>query len=594
MKKGVLFCTCHSTLSAVLPPDKLASVLDSRYLRHGGRNPEGICGYFAACAGLCCRKEADAAMTSVLNAGVEAVVAAGCALSARGQEALKHLGNRIPVEWVDLRESCAWIHNHLPVEAMDKAVDLLCVPLAAFEQREGLPAWAQPEDVAENDILVVGGGPAGLACAAALGDMGIKAVLAERQTALGGMLKQLGVLFPHFVSGPQLAEELASEARRNGTRILLGTMVAELEAVPAGYRAVLRGKNGEEQSLFKAVILATGAMPVLPHGYCRYGELPGVISQMELETRLRRAERGDKDASDLPGRAVFLQCVAARDDNNPYCSAICCPTAVKNAIRLRTLRPEGNVTIVHRSIVTPGEHLEALYRRAGDAGVFLRSRDPEFILVPVGRERIEGLKFRDALNGEDVLLPADALVCSTPLKPHPTTVKLAESLGLRLDSLGFACGREPIQPLSSFKAGLFVCGAARWPAVAEHSLEQGRAAAVKAAGYLRGFSLRPSGIPFGPAVPKIFRELMPDAVPPAYSAQVEKGKCSRCGRCAAACPYGACFLPEEEESMKILRNRCARCGSCAAVCPTGAAHLPGESMGAVLAGLKEALGGVRP
>jgi heterodisulfide reductase subunit A len=375
--------------------------------------------------------------------------------------------------------------------------------------------------------------------------------------------------------------------------MLLGTTVAELEGVPAGYCAVLRSNGGEEKSLFKAVILATGAMPVLPRGYFRYGELPGVISQMELETNLGRAERGDKEVSGLPERAVFLQCVAARDDKNPYCSAVCCPTAMKNAIRLRALRPEGNVTVVHRNIVTPGKHLEALYRRATGAGVFLRNCDPEFIPMPVGKERIEGLKFRDALSGEDVLLPTDALVCSTPLKPLPATVKLAKSLGLRLDSLGFACGREPIQPLSSFKAGLFVCGAARWPTVAEHSLEQGRAAAVKAAGYLRGLRPRPSGISFGPTVPKIFQELMPDAVPPADSARVKKEKCSRCGRCAAVCPYGACFLSEEEESMRILRNRCARCGSCAAVCPTGAAHLPGESMGAMLAGLKEALGGMR-
>jgi heterodisulfide reductase subunit A len=540
--------------------------------------------------------EAEAALSAAIQAGAEAIVAAGCSLSARGLEALKYLERRLPASWVDLRESCAWVHARLPEEALSKAVDLLCSSLAALERRGAFAMAGAPEKtparLGEDEVLIVGGGPAGLACAATLGQMGVKAALAERRAALGGMLPQLGVLFPHFLSGPDLARELAAEAEESGTRILLETTVAELEPVPEGYGALLRGKNGEEKHVFKAIVLAAGAMPALPRGYYRYGELPGVISQMELETSLGRVERGEKEASILPERSVFLQCVAARDDKNPYCSAICCPTALKNAIRLRALRPEGSVTVVHRNIVTPGRHLEALYRRAAGTGVYFCGQDPERLPEPVGGERLTGLVFRDALSGEEVLLPAEALVCSTPLKPLPATMKLAESIGLRLDDLGFACGREPIQPLSSSRAGLFVCGAARWPVMIEHSLEQGRAVAIKAAGFLRASRPEPAGASFVPGRPKILWELMPGAVPLAEAAKVEEKRCSRCGRCAAACPYGACFLPEDG-GMRIIGEKCARCGSCAAVCPAGAVSLPGESLDCLLAGMREVLGGMR-
>ena len=566
MKKAVLYCTCCGSLCPSLPPDALKSAL------------EGRAAFTDACfiesPRLCRQEEAAAALHSARQAGAEGIVAAACSQTARGDEAARHLAG-LPLEWLDIREGCAWIHSDHPQEALAKATDLICMGLAALDAHDAnlgqlreTPATPEPEPAS---VLVVGAGPAGLAAAAVLGRMGIKTILAERRAAVGGLLPQLGVLFPHLSSGPELLQELNQDLKTGGIEPHLETTVSGLQALPRGYRATLRDKSKkEEEHTVSAVIFAVGAMPVLPRGYFRHGELAGVSSQMELEVALGKVERGENSPDTLPRRAVFVQCVAARDEANPYCSAVCCPTALKNALRLRALVPDGSVTIVHRNIVTPGIHMEALYRKATEAGVQLRNHDPSVPLEAVGEKNLEGLRLRDALDGQNVLLAADSLVCSTPLKPAPGAKDLAQGLGLRLDNMGFACGREPVLPLSPHLEGVYLCGSARWPATVDQSLQQGRAAAVKAAAYLRA--------------------LQPEQDQTAHAAYVRQDACSRCGRCVAACPYQACSLPLDG-TMQVAASRCRQCGSCAAVCPTGAARLPEAIFSAACGRIKEVLGG---
>jgi heterodisulfide reductase subunit A len=607
MKKAVLYCTCCGTLASIVPPQTLEEALAARSPAPpasgtGPRRPQRAAGApgteaasgFVVSPRLCRKEEAQSALEAALASGAQAIVAAGCSLSARGREGLRLLEGTIPAAWVDIREACAWIHAAFPEACLEKAADLIRMELAALERRQTLPLPPLPSIPGEEGsmtALVAGAGPAGLACAAALGRLGVETVLVERRPAPGGLLQQLGLVFPYLTSGAKLLEQLRQDLDGAKVRLETGTTVAGIRALSQGYAVTLRGRAGEREVRAGIVALAVGAAPVLPRGYFRYGELKGVTSQMELELLLSKVEQGKEAASVLPQQAVFLQCVAARDDKNPYCSAICCPTALKNALRLRALVPGGSVTIAHRNMVTPGIHLENLYRRATEAGVALRSLDADFTPQVLGTDVLEGIAFRDALDGQKTVLPADRLVCSTPLKPAPGSAELARSIGLRLDDLGFACGREPILPLAPHLAGIYLCGGVRWPVSIEQSMEQGRAVAVKAAAFLRGRAA--GGAALGRAYPWTVRELLAPGSGGNGNARIRGEACSRCARCVAACPYGALTLPEEGP-VRVSAVRCGQCGSCAAVCPSGAAQLPGEGFGVLSARAAEALGGAAP
>lgn len=539
--KVCLFCTCMGTLSSLLPEAALREALPGVRLIAAER----------LCDAASCRNVL-ASLPEPLPPHARVVIAA-CSRGARGAQALSCLKETFPnftVGLADIREACAW--PSAGADEKERIAQAAALIRMAFVRLERFHAEEELPDSA-NGVLVIGGGPAGMTAASTLAGLGVPVTLAERRAASGGMLNQLGRLFPRMENASDIRDSLPLE----GVELLTGTDVLSVRRENGAWLAQIRNAQGTSSRNFAAVIIAVGAQPVLPGGKFGSGRLKGVISQMELDTLLSAVERGTKTPDKLPARAVFIQCVNARNDEAPYCSSICCPTAVKNALRLKELSPDSTITVLNRQMVMPGIALEAMYRKAMQASVrFLHVDDMDAVCVE-GAESVQSVRLPASTDGATEILDADCVVCSTPLRPTPAAAQLAESMCLRSDGMGFLLGHEPAHPLESDGEGVFLCGSARWPSFVNQAGEQGRAAAVMAARFLREHRMPMDEIPEDGPAAFIRREL-----------------CSGCGRCVDACPHGACHIDETRKSS-VDAELCRRCGSCAAVCPCGAAALPG-------------------
>jgi thioredoxin reductase (NADPH) len=127
----------------------------------------------------------------------------------------------------------------------------------ALARRIGL---TQEATRAAYDLVIVGGGPAGLAAAIYAAREGIDAIVVDG-SALGG---QAGVSdridnypgFPDGISGAELADRFVAQARRYGVELLSAVSVASV--APDGGDLVTTLSSGQELTSH-AVIVATGS-----------------------------------------------------------------------------------------------------------------------------------------------------------------------------------------------------------------------------------------------------------------------------------------------------------------------------------------------
>jgi heterodisulfide reductase subunit A len=536
---GVFICDCGTNIGGLIDVLQLVD--------YAGRLPQVVVSEMTGHG--CSRESLEGIQGLIQEKNLNRVVVGGCSPRTHEtlfQDTVRKAGlNKYLVEMANIRDQDTWVHLNQPDEALNKGKDLIRMAVSAVALAHPLTEHVLPMN---KNILVVGGGVAGMNAALALADQGFKVYLAEKSAALGGVAAGIRKTLEGENVQAYLTALIERTMHHENIQVLTRSVIVDHTGMPGLFKTGLQvgPQMFYRQITHGVTILATGAVPNRPQEYL-LGEHDAVVTQLDLD----RVLEDDPEKVKAWEKVAMIQCVGSRCPENPNCSRICCQSAVKNALRLLDLNPQIQISVLYRDMRTYGFQEDA-YRNARERGVlFFRYEEQDKPLVEADGGRVR-VSFTDPVLGRKMTVSADCLALSTGL--------IADEEGTEDLAMVFRLARTPdgffledhvkLRPVDLPVPGFFVAGTAHSPKTIRESIAQAQAAAGRAQTLLAR-----NVINLGAAV-----------------ARVDGKKCAACLICVRACPFHVPFINADGYS-EIDPAKCHGCGVCAAECPAKAIQL---------------------
>jgi heterodisulfide reductase subunit A len=157
------------------------------------------------------------------------------------EEMAKGIGfNPFLIEYANIREQCAFVHEDDPKFATEKAMALIRM---ATQRARRVQSIRKGKQKVEKSGLVIGGGVAGMAASLRLAEQGYEVSLIEREKELGGNLRES--FYTLRGSNPQtLLKGLVSQIEGNEKiHLYCEAEVLGFEKKNGHYRTKIRHQN---------------------------------------------------------------------------------------------------------------------------------------------------------------------------------------------------------------------------------------------------------------------------------------------------------------------------------------------------------------
>jgi heterodisulfide reductase subunit A len=333
-------------------------------------------------------------------------------------------------------------------------------------------------------VLILGGGPAGLAAAHSLATVGKPSVLVEKEDKLGGapILSGYAKLVP---TGEWAKDAIGGMVKRveddDLVKVITGATVNRFDGAPGEFTAEL--SNGDKVEA-DAAILCSGFthFDSVNKPEWGFGTFPDVVTTTQVEQMISSGQ-GVRCPSDgrKPQRVAILLCVGSRDRQigREWCSKICCTVSANMAMEIREELPDCHVYIYYMDIRTFGLYETKYYWKSQEEFKvkYIKARIAE--VTSDGEKLI--VKGEDTLVKRPITIPFDMVVHAIGMDPNVDNKDLSAVFGVDLEPHGYI-GKANSYSATGLtnRTGVFVAGAATGPETIDDSIAQAKAAAMAA------------------------------------------------------------------------------------------------------------------